>query len=96
MTNCITEEELQSLSQSWKLAYVSTIISKSSQASDMEFDLGQVKGKVVITKKVIVPAFQTVIARGLTTVTNTKSMSMCWWNHLSIAQVYLFQEILHN
>ena len=37
--------------------------------SDQEFDLDQVKGKVVITKKVIVPAFQTVIARGLTKVT---------------------------
>ena len=26
VTNCITEEELQSLSQSWKLAYASIII----------------------------------------------------------------------
>ena len=26
VTNCITEDELQPLSQSWKLAYVSTII----------------------------------------------------------------------
>ena len=69
VTNCITEEELQSLSQSWKLAYVSSIISKSSQVSDQEFDLDQVKGKVVTTKKVTVPAFQTVIARGLTKVT---------------------------
>ena len=49
--------------------YVSTIILKSSQVSDQEFDLDQVKGKVVTTKKVIVPAFQTVIARGLTKVT---------------------------
>ena len=48
---------------------MSTIISKSSQVSDLEFDLDQVKGKLVITKKVIVPAFQTVIARGLTKVT---------------------------
>ena len=32
--NCITEEELLTLSQSWKLAYVSTIISKSSLVSD--------------------------------------------------------------
>ena len=48
---------------------MSTIISKSSQVSDQEFDLDQVKGKVVTTKKVIVPAFQTVIARGLTKVT---------------------------
>ena len=69
VTSGITEEELQSLSQSWKLAYVSTIISKSSQVSDQEFDLDQVKGKVVTTNKVMIPAFQTVIARGLTKVT---------------------------
>ena len=69
VTNCITEEELQTLSQSWKLAYVSTIISKSSQVSDQEFDLEQVKGKVVITKEVRIPTFQTVIAGGLTKVT---------------------------
>ena len=42
---------------------------KSSQVSDQEFDLDQVKGKVVITKKVIIPTFQTVIAKGLTKVT---------------------------
>ena len=66
VTNCITEEELKSLSQSWKLAYVSTVLSKSSQVSDQEFDLDQVKGKVVITKKVISPIFQMVIAKGLT------------------------------
>ena len=29
VTNCISEEELQSLSQSWKTAYVSTIIFKT-------------------------------------------------------------------
>ena len=69
MTNFITEEELQSLSQSWKLAYVSAIISKSSQVGDQEFDLDQVKGKVVTTKEVKIPAFQTVIAKGLTKVT---------------------------
>ena len=69
VTNCITEDELQSLSQSWKLAYVSTIISKSSQVSDQKFDLDQVKGKVVTTRKVMIPAFQTVIAKGLTKVT---------------------------
>ena len=60
---------MQSLSQSWKLAYMSTIILKSSQVSDQEFDLDQVKGKVVTTKKVMIPAFQTVIAGGLTKVT---------------------------
>ena len=57
VTNCITEEELQSLTQSWKLAYVSTIISKSSQVGDQEFDLDQVKGKVVTTKKVKISHF---------------------------------------
>ena len=69
VTNCIMENELQSLSQSWKLAYVSTIISKSSQVSNQKFDLDQVKGKVVTTKKVKIPTFQTVIAKGLTKVT---------------------------
>ena len=69
VTNCITEEELQSLSQSWKLAYVSTIISKLSQVGDQEFDLDQVKGKVVTTLKVKIPAFQTMIAKGFTKVT---------------------------
>ena len=69
VTNCITEDELQSLSQSWKLAYVITTISKLSQVSDQEFDLDQVKGKVVTTKKVMIPAFQTMIAKGLTKVT---------------------------
>ena len=39
VTSCITDDELQSLSQSWKLAYMSAIISKSSQVSDQEFDL---------------------------------------------------------
>ena len=87
VTNCITEEELKSLSQTWKLAYVSTVLSKSSQVNDQEFNLDQVKGKVVLTKKVIIPAFQMVIARGL------KSVSMCWWNHPPIAQIYLFQAI---
>ena len=48
---------------------MSTIISKSSQVSDQEFDLDQVKGKVVTTKILKVPAFQTVITKGLTKVT---------------------------
>ena len=51
VTNCISEDELQSLSPSWKLAYVSTIISKSAPVSDPEFDLDQVKGKVVTGEK---------------------------------------------
>ena len=69
VTNCITEGELTSLSQSWKLAYVSTVLSKSSQVSDSEFGLDQVKGSVVLAKKVTIPAFQAVIARGPTKIT---------------------------
>ena len=49
--NCISEDELQSLSQSWKLAYVSTIISKSASVHDLELDLDQVKGKAVTCEK---------------------------------------------
>ena len=48
---------------------MSTIISKSSQVNDQEFDLDQVKGRLVITKKVKIPTFQTVIAKGGTKVT---------------------------
>ena len=44
VTSCIYEEELQSLSQSWKMAYVSTIISKATSVSDPEFDLDHVRG----------------------------------------------------
>ena len=93
VTNYITKEELKSLSQSWKLVYVSTILSKSSQVSDQEFDLDQVKGKVVITKKVIVPAFQTVIIRGLTKVTGHQKHVQVLWNHPLNAKIYLFQAI---
>ena len=46
----ITDEELRSLSQSWKLAYVGTVLSKSAQVGNNKFDLGHVKGNVVITK----------------------------------------------
>ena len=90
-TNCVTEEELKSLSQSWKLAYVSNVLSKSSQVSDQEFDLYQVNGKVVLAKKVIIPAFQTVIAKGLTESLDFKNMSMCWCSHPLNAKIYLFQ-----
>ena len=47
----IINEELRSLSQSWKLAYVGTVLSKLSQVGNKEFDLSQVKKNVVITKK---------------------------------------------
>ena len=63
-----TDEELRSLSQSWKLAYVGTVLSKSSQVGNNEFDLGQVNGNVVITKRITIPTFQTIIIKGLTKV----------------------------
>ena len=69
VTNCISNDELQSLSQSLKLAYVSTIISKSALVSDLEFDLDQVKGKVVTSKKVKILTLQTVVVKGFTKVT---------------------------
>ena len=69
VTNCISEDELQSLFQSWKVAYVSMIISKSAPISDPEFDLDQVKGKVVTSDKVKIPTLQTAVVKGLTMVT---------------------------
>ena len=68
LTSCISGNELQSLLKSWKLAYMGTVISKSL-ASDLEFDLDQVKGKVTTSEKVKVPTLQTVVMKGLTTVT---------------------------
>ena len=63
----IMEEELISLAQSWKLAYVNTVLSKSSQARevDKEFDLNQVKGNVIVTKEVTIPTFQTRVVKDL-------------------------------
>ena len=69
VTNCISEEELQSLSQSWKTAYVSTIISKTVAVIDPDFNLDQVQGNVVIREEVTIPASQTTIVKGLTTIT---------------------------
>ena len=57
------DEQLRSLSQSWKLAYVGTVLSKLSQVGNKEFDLSQVKENVVITKKVTIHAFQTKLFR---------------------------------
>ena len=76
VANSIKEDKLKSSSQSWKLAYVSTVLSKSSHVSDQEFDLDQEKGKVVITEKVIIPAFQMVIAKGLTKFTGYQNVFM--------------------
>ena len=69
VTSCISEEELQSLSQSWKVTYVSTVILKAAQASDLEFDLDKVRGKVVSCKEVTIPTSQTVVVKGLTMIT---------------------------
>ena len=69
VTSCISEKELQSLSQSWKTAYVSTIISKAISISDPDFNLDQVKGSVVISEEVTKPALQITIVNGLTTIT---------------------------
>ena len=69
VTSCISDEELQSLSQSWKMAYVSTIISKATSVSDPEFDLDHVRGRVVIREEVIIPASQTTVVKRLTTIT---------------------------
>ena len=69
VTSCISEEELQSLSQSWKMAYVSTIILKAISLSDPDFDLDQVKGRVMISEEVTIPASQTTVVKGLTMTT---------------------------
>ena len=45
------------------------IISKSGPVSNPKFDLDQVKGKVVTSEKMKIPALQTIIAKRLTTVT---------------------------
>ena len=69
VTSCISKEELQSLSQSWKMAYVNTIIVKTTSVSDPEFDLDHVRGKVVTSEEVTIPASQTIVVKGLTMIT---------------------------
>ena len=69
VTNCISNEELQSLSQSWKVAYVSTIILKATSVGDQEFDLDCVRGRVVTSEEVTIPTSQTVVVKGLTMIT---------------------------
>ena len=69
MTSCISEEELQSLSQSWKVAYVSTIILKATSVSDLEFNLDNVRGRVITSEEVTIPTSQTIVVKGLTTIT---------------------------
>ena len=62
VTSCISEKELQSLSQSWKTAYVSIIISKAISV-DPYFNLDQVKGSLVISEDVIIPALQITVVK---------------------------------
>ena len=69
VTSCIPEEELQSLSQSWKMAYVSTIILKATSVSDHNFDLDNGRGRVEISEEVTIPASQIAVVKGLTMVT---------------------------
>ena len=69
MNSCISEEELQSLSHSWKVAYVSTIILKATSVGDLECNLDNVRGRVVTSEEVTIPASQTVVVKGLTMIT---------------------------
>ena len=57
------------MSQAWKVAYVSTIISKTASASYLEFDLNNVRGRVVTCEEVTIPTSQTVVIKGLTMIT---------------------------
>ena len=77
VTSCLSEEELQSLSQSWKVAYVSNIISKAKSVGDPEFDLDYVRGRVVTSEEVIIPATQTAVVKGLTTITGHHKSCSC-------------------
>ena len=52
-----------------KTAYVGTIILKAISISDPDFNLDQVKGSVVISEEVIIPASQITVVKGLATVT---------------------------
>ena len=45
------------------------IISKAAPVSDLEFDLDKVRGKVVTHEEVKIPASQTIVIKGLTTIT---------------------------
>ena len=57
------------MSQSWKTAHVSTIISKAVSISDPDFNLNQVQGNVVTSEEVTIPALQITVVKGLTTIT---------------------------
>ena len=65
----MSKEELQSLSQSWKMAYISAIILKATSVSDLEFYLDHGRGRVVTSEEVTIPASQTTVVKGLTMIT---------------------------
>ena len=69
VTSCISEEGLQSLTQSWKVAYVIIIISKATSVGDLEFVLDNVRGRVITSEEVTIPTSQTVVVNGLTMIT---------------------------
>ena len=57
------------MSQSWKVAYVSTIISKATSVGDLEFNLDHVRGRVVTSEEVTISTSQTTVVKGQTMVT---------------------------
>ena len=75
VTSCISEEELQSLSQSWKMAYINTITLKATSMSDPNFHLDNVRGSVMISEEVTIPVLQITVVKGLT---------MSTWHHRCI------------
>ena len=90
VTSCISKEELQCLSQSWKVAYVSTIISKATSVSGLEFNLDHVTVKVVTSEEVIIPASQTTVVKGLTTITgHHKHVHVLVESSLSCVNVFI-------
>ena len=62
VTSCISKEELQSLSQSWKVVYVSTTILKVTSVNDLQFDLDN-DGRVVTCEEVTILTSQTIVIK---------------------------------
>ena len=51
------------------MSYVSTIILKATSVSDPNFDLDNVRGSLLISEKVTIPALQITVVKGLTMIT---------------------------
>ena len=51
------------------MAYVGTTFSKATSVSDPNFDLDNVRGRVVISEEVTIPASHTTVVKGLTIIT---------------------------